>query len=754
MNRAFHRARRRIDSTLNDMISEARSALLRSLSFPLTGSSPNEAQAAPSPVARLDAGSPPPLVEGGEPGIAGGMSPGSDEADSSLIVWENPDVVNPPRRSTPRRRPSPAPQERNVPAQEEPAPVPHAPAKRQRPRSSTRMRTGSPLGLRFYLGGHTEIETSKGTIPARYALVDAEQLLTSHDPVSFAPNTEFPADCQHRRYDVDPLEQARVMRAAGDLHPRLLITDGPTAVDGPPIVAPSGVVLGSSGRVMALQRADDRHRYDDLLQERLAVFGLRPSDARRLHKPILVRLVDVREKEYPAYCRLFNGRSELAGLAQPPGRSRPVAARDGEFTDLVVEDISRVLAESSAESFVAAAADPAVSRRIVRALRAVGIVTDENERRWLDPASDALSMLGAHAAERLILANLLSDDRETGRNAAGDTIVAARPYAWKLLVAGSHIVRMRKLPHQWSLLPAIKDALALDEERRSRRVRSKEAFLASLSARRRPSDRALRVWERLDAPEPSFGRFLAAYVTSAEQEASRTDNRGFGGATAPAKTTDDILTEIPESALADRPFEMMTLADVHAIEPDPFPWSARFKRFMGNLPGRFHALLWGEPGGGKSTWSLQFADEVSRETPVLYVSAEEYLRAGSITHRAAVARAYSPDVTIVDTRDLEDLKRLLAQGRYGWCIIDSLNAMRSHDRPCKPDDLLGLQRTFPKIGFVYIAHRLKGGASFKGPSDFEHMVDAVAVFQDKTARWVKNRFQGSHPAAEFKVFGR
>lgn len=82
----------------------------------------------------------------------------------------------------------------------------------------------------------TLIETRSERIPAEYRLVELEQLVASHNELSFAPDPRYPSGCQQRDYTRDPAEQQKVVRNAQAFNPRFLVMDTPTATDGPPIV--------------------------------------------------------------------------------------------------------------------------------------------------------------------------------------------------------------------------------------------------------------------------------------------------------------------------------------------------------------------------------------------------------------------------------------------------------------------------------------------------------------------------------------
>ena len=91
---------------------------------------------------------------------------------------------------------------------------------------------------------------------AHYAVVEAEQLVASHDPQSFAPDARYPEGVQERDYRAQPEEQRKVVLGAQQLDPALVLTDTPSAVDGPPIVTSGApIVLGGNGRSMMLKRA-------------------------------------------------------------------------------------------------------------------------------------------------------------------------------------------------------------------------------------------------------------------------------------------------------------------------------------------------------------------------------------------------------------------------------------------------------------------------------------------------------------------
>lgn len=128
---------------------------------------------------------------------------------------------------------------------------------------------------------------------ARYIVVPIEDLVPSHNPVSFAPSQEYPAGVQTRDYlrpgpngEVNP-ERLKVETYQGQrrFNPDSVMGTDPYPVSGPPMVTagPAGekrLVLGGNGRTMmtvrAMQDPAVREQYQRELQARASRFGVDP----------------------------------------------------------------------------------------------------------------------------------------------------------------------------------------------------------------------------------------------------------------------------------------------------------------------------------------------------------------------------------------------------------------------------------------------------------------------------------------------
>ena len=174
-----------------------------------------------------------------------------------------------------------------------------APAERQAkgPRSTAKP---PPPSRAPAVGRETQVIVPDGPpLPARYAIVESEDLIPSHDARDrFQPNAY--GDVNERPYN-DPTEgrnlREGVHRIAENPQPAFLLTDTPSPLDGPPITTPDLVVLGGNARAMAQQLAYRRAgepmaRIATATRDAAERFGIDPAAVDAFQEPILVRMVD------------------------------------------------------------------------------------------------------------------------------------------------------------------------------------------------------------------------------------------------------------------------------------------------------------------------------------------------------------------------------------------------------------------------------------------------------------------------------
>jgi len=214
----------------------------------------------------------------------------------------------------------------------------------------------------------------------------------------------------------------------------------------------------------------------------------------------------------------------------------------------------------------------------------------------------------------------------------------------------------------------------------------------------------------------------------------------------------------------------------------------------GIVPGSL-VLLGGDPGIGKSTLLLQTANQLAKETPILYVCAEESgqqvkLRSLRLGINQSVNQSVSQDIDSngsdsnrkpakrsgADNNILENLYLLpetnleiileeLDSLRPKVAVIDSIQALFYSALTSAPGSVAQVRECTSalmqlakkeNISLFIVGHVTKEGA-IAGPKVLEHLVDTVLYFEgDRFAshrllRSVKNRFGATHELGVFEM---
>lgn len=129
---------------------------------------------------------------------------------------------------------------------------------------------------------------------AAYALREAGDVHTSHNPFSFEPNPDY--EFRNDRDYSQAQNASRVVEYSRRFDPGLVVTDAPTAEHGPTIIDPRGNALGGNNRGMVVKRVYQQSpeaaaAYRERLKGDAARFGLAPEAVDRFERPVLVREV-------------------------------------------------------------------------------------------------------------------------------------------------------------------------------------------------------------------------------------------------------------------------------------------------------------------------------------------------------------------------------------------------------------------------------------------------------------------------------
>ena len=303
-----------------------------------------------------------------------------------------------------------------------------------------------------------EVETPAGAEAAVYEVRESESLVTSHVPGGeWLTDSRYPTAVQERDYHGDLSERAKVERIAQSPRPALLLSDGPTAVDGPPVVSGRGIVLGGNGRAMGLRLAYDRGtagEYRAALRAKLPAFGLTVAEFDRLKRPILVRVVarldGLTQTQLAAESSNLN--EGLGNAMDPRAKAVALARRLSRET---LNFIADQLAETdTAPARTLRAVMGAEGPRLVRRLEADGLVTAQN-RSALVERSGGLTEGGKLLLEGAFLGLVAGTPERLGA-AAPATLARVERFVGPL-------VRVEARQNGHSLIPLVQsgmDALA------------------------------------------------------------------------------------------------------------------------------------------------------------------------------------------------------------------------------------------------------------------------------------------------------
>lgn len=175
-------------------------------------------------------------------------------------------------------------------------------------------------------------------------------------------------------------------------------------------------------------------------------------------------------------------------------------------------------------------------------------------------------------------------------------------------------------------------------------------------------------------------------------------------------------------------------------------------------------LLGGEPGIGKSTLTIQLAEEISKQNKkLIYISGEESLN--QVAGRATRLGINSEAILFLQENNLETVLSTIEQEKPDFLIIDSIQTISSLDLPGAPGSISQtitvteqlIEHCKKKgITLLLIGHVTKEG-SLAGPKMLEHLVDTVLLFegdrysQNRVLRTSKNRFGSTNEIGIFAM---
>lgn len=219
-----------------------------------------------------------------------------------------------------------------------------------------------------------------GYYQAHYEIRELQDLIPSHRGSDFQPNRDYYL-VNDRDYTNNPANQTAVISQAQNYQPERIVNTAATSVEGPPMILPTGIVLGGNSRAMTLDRVYSSHpesaeAYRQLLTDRAQQFGFSPEQVGEFEKPVLVRVIDDLGSD--------SEQSAITRLNADPQKALSETEQSIAMGRSITPEVISVLGVSIGRSGSLAAALADDGLEIVNTMISSGMVAETDRPRWID----------------------------------------------------------------------------------------------------------------------------------------------------------------------------------------------------------------------------------------------------------------------------------------------------------------------------------------------------------------------------------
>jgi len=176
---------------------------------------------------------------------------------------------------------------------------------------------------------------------------------------------------------------------------------------------------------------------------------------------------------------------------------------------------------------------------------------------------------------------------------------------------------------------------------------------------------------------------------------------------------------------------VISLSQMKEKNFDIYYFSEEYSNLIGNPEKNFSAIIYGESGHGKSTWSIDFSNYLAMNFgKLLYNSSEEGF---SYSLQNKLSKYDNENIHISQFKKYKDLKIEIKANKYSFIVIDSLNDMELTEEQFT--ELINMG-----IAIIFILQATKGG-NFKGSNKFAHDTDIRIKLENYKPVLEKSRFK-------------
>jgi len=290
-------------------------------------------------------------------------------------------------------------------------------------------------------------------VDAEWVVMEAADLIPSHDAVTFVSRSDYPEGVQERRYDQIREEQMKIERIANTLEPAIVANNNVDAVNGAPIVTEDGVVLGGNGRTMGMQRAYNLYPENGLalkqyLAQHARAYGMDAAHVANMKQPILVRRVQAGKDTDKL--RLLGRRMNESFTQGLDPRSQEVAVSHMVTPELVDSLIARMEPDETLNDFLSSGN----SREFVKDLEHAGVIDEVNRAQFVSQDSGLLNEDGRMRVQRVMAARMIPNA----------SLLDGMPAVWRESIALAVPSFLQAEGNGWDMRDSLQSAIKLDRD--------------------------------------------------------------------------------------------------------------------------------------------------------------------------------------------------------------------------------------------------------------------------------------------------
>jgi diguanylate cyclase (GGDEF)-like protein len=296
---------------------------------------------------------------------------------------------------------------------------------------------------------------------AYYTVVEADDLIPSHNAQTFQKNSDYPEGIQERTYHSDSQEQGKVITNAQQLNPSIVLSDDPTPTNGPPIATAAGIILGGNSRTMSIQRAyaadkpNQAVMYKHALWKDASKFGLTPKEVDARRRPVLVRTVYLEKDDVQTLHRMASDFNKT--LTQGLSQEAEIASMGKNISVETIEKIG--LRMANRDLTIRQLLGKKDGLEVLDWLIDDDAIAPGDKNKYINQKLGVLNEAGKIQIEKALFGSII-DDAE---------LLDAAPKSLqnKLGRALPSLARIKARGDQWDITPQLKEALELATKAKS-----------------------------------------------------------------------------------------------------------------------------------------------------------------------------------------------------------------------------------------------------------------------------------------------